>query len=151
MTTLLLVVVAIAVGFTALSFRNKRRGPETKTVVQEASTSAPPNNQDKGVVVPSVYTVRGNKRWLLWRSIGPRLFMWGVITGTTVVGLALVNPHAIIDTIVTFGPSALMLLVGFAVLGYGYRLEEEHESYEYSRLGWGGAIVLWIIALVLLR
>jgi hypothetical protein len=54
------------------------------------------------------------------------------------------------STVKAVGPSITIGLLGFAVLGIGQSMEETHESYEFSRLGWGGASVLWIIALVTL-
>jgi hypothetical protein len=147
MNTTITIVAGLAIGLTVLWRRHGGKIPWKK----KQTTKAPEPQEAKPTsTVPSVYTVRANNLFLARRRIIPRLVMWGVVAGAVVCALYLFNPHMFLFTVKAAGPSIGIALMGFAVLGIGQSMEETHESYEFSRLGWGGALVLWIIALVTL-
>jgi hypothetical protein len=147
MSITLTIVGGLAIGLIVLWRRRGGKIPWKRKQEPAAQESQEPKNT---TTVPSVYTVRGNRLFLARRRIIPRLIMWGVILIAIGIALYLFNPHMFLYTIKAVGPSISTALLGFAVLGIGQSMEETHESYEFSKLGWGGAIVLWIIALVTL-
>jgi hypothetical protein len=145
--TTFIVVAGFAIGLIILW---RRRGGKIPWRKKQVATSTEPQETKPTTTVPSVYTVRANRLFLARRRIIPRLIMWVVIVGAVAFALYLFNPHMFLYTVKAVGPSITTALMGFAVLGIGQSMEETHESYEFSRLGWGGAFVLWIIALVTL-
>ena len=146
MSTTLFVFLGFVVGLVWLW---RRRGGKLPWKKKQASAPEPQENKQASVV-PSVYTVRANRLFLARRRMIPRLIMWGVVVGAVTFALYLFNPHMFLFTLKAVGPSIGTALLGFAVLGIGQSMEETYESYEFSKLGWGGASILWIIALVTL-
>jgi hypothetical protein len=104
-------------------------------------------NSDPLLNPPSQYTVRGNNRYLKNKTAKPRIIMWAIVGVGVYLGLLIVSPQASMDVMRTLGPACFLVVLGFFVRGYGYKMEEQYRSYEYSSLGWGGAIILWLLAL----
>jgi len=133
----------VAFAFVFVSRLHSKTQHKTKATEESKQSNATSKS-------PDTYTVRSVRRHIAMRHMLPRLAMWAVVVTTVTIALYFYDPTAFTVTIRLFGPSIGTVLLGGAVLGIGFRMEEDHKSYEYSRLGWTGALVLWTIAVAML-